>query len=451
MQINYSGHIRPITYKLFAVQAVIDSSIIWLLFKQMSINSGWQDAGSHDVTGVIAIILYNVISIFNTAHKSFRLQNLTKIIFNTASTWIMTLACLTLISLLTNYFPIKPIEILVKWGVSVMIMLSMGRLILFLLLRRIRSNGNNFRNFIIFGEVSDAKKLLEKINGMPWSGLRCSGIFDDIETAIKQIQENPPDYIFIAFSNKKEDHYREVVKNLSNSTASIYIVPNIFINDIFGSSISLFGNMPIVTIYDHPFYGTMNIVKRIEDIIFSSIILLLIFPLLILISICIKCTSPGPIFFIQKRYGLNGKIINVIKFRTMTNSRSHNLVDQVSRNDSRVTKIGKFLRKTSLDELPQFINVISGEMSIVGPRPHPIPLNEHFRPLIDGYMTRHKVKPGITGLAQINGFRGGTETFDKMQSRIDCDLNYIRNWSFYLDLKIICITIFKGWGGNNSY
>jgi putative colanic acid biosynthesis UDP-glucose lipid carrier transferase len=194
-----------------------------------------------------------------------------------------------------------------------------------------------------------------------------------------------------------------------------------------------------------------KILKRIEDVVTSITILLLISPILLLITICIKATSKGPAIFKQKRGGINNKEIVVYKFRSMTTQDNGSIVNQVTRGDARITPIGVFLRKSSLDELPQFINVIQGRMSIVGPRPHAIVHDIEYAKLIPEYNQRTLVKPGITGLAQINGWRGETDTLDKMQKRVNMDISYINNWTLWLDIKIIFITIFKGFISKNAY
>ncbi|EIV7826318.1 exopolysaccharide biosynthesis polyprenyl glycosylphosphotransferase, partial [Escherichia coli] len=186
-------------------------------------------------------------------------------------------------------------------------------------------------------------------------------------------------------------------------------------------------------------------------IVISSIILIFISPILLIIACLIKLTSPGPIIFKQTRYGMDGKPIKVWKFRSMSVMENDNKVIQATKNDIRITKIGRLLRRTSLDELPQFFNVLFGGMSIVGPRPHAVAHNEQYRNLIEGYMLRHKVKPGITGWAQINGWRGETDTLEKMEKRVEFDLEYIREWSIWLDLKIIFLTIFKGFINKSAY
>jgi len=199
--------------------------------------------------------------------------------------------------------------------------------------------------------------------------------------------------------------------------------------------------MPVISVCETPFTGVNGLVKRLSDIVLSILILVLISPVMLAVAIAVKLTSRGPVIFMQRRYGLDGEEIHVYKFRSMKVTEDGGEIIQVSRRDPRVTTVGAFLRRTSLDELPQFINVLQGRMSIVGPRPHAVAHNEMYRKLIRGYMVRHKVKPGITGWAQVNGYRGETETLDKMQARVDYDLDYLRNWSLRLDLKIILKTI----------
>lgn len=205
------------------------------------------------------------------------------------------------------------------------------------------------------------------------------------------------------------------------------------------------------TILSTPFIGFNKFIKRLEDIIVSFIILILISPLLLIISILVKTTSHGPILFKQNRHGLNGTIIKVWKFRSMSVMEEGESVKQATKNDQRVTRVGAFLRKTSLDELPQFFNVLFGSMSIVGPRPHALSHNEYYAEHIDDYMLRHIVKPGITGLAQVSGWRGETDTLDKMQNRVTCDLEYIAHWSLWLDIKLIFLTILRGFTQKTAY
>jgi putative colanic acid biosynthesis UDP-glucose lipid carrier transferase len=209
--------------------------------------------------------------------------------------------------------------------------------------------------------------------------------------------------------------------------------------------------MPVVALTETPTLGVSGIGKRISDLVIASAVLILIWPLFLLIAFAVKLSSPGPVLFKQRRYGLDGQEIIVYKFRTMTVCEDGEDIPQAKRDDRRKTRVGAFLRRTSLDELPQFINVLQGTMSVVGPRPHAVAHNEQYRRHINGYMLRHKVKPGITGWAQVNGLRGETDTLDKMRSRIQYDIDYIRNWSLAFDLVIILKTIAVVWRDQNAY
>ena len=220
------------------------------------------------------------------------------------------------------------------------------------------------------------------------------------------------------------------------------MVPDIFLFDLIQARIDHVNGLPVLAVCETPFYGVNGVVKRISDLVLAALILVLISPVLAAIAAAVKLSSPGPVIFRQRRYGLDGREIVVYKFRTMTVTEDGPVVAQATRNDSRVTPLGAILRRTSLDELPQFVNVIQGRMSIVGPRPHAVAHNEMYRKLIKSYMIRHKVRPGITGWAQVNGLRGETDTVEKMRARVAYDLDYLRNWSLALDLKIIWKTIF---------
>jgi putative colanic acid biosynthesis UDP-glucose lipid carrier transferase len=219
-------------------------------------------------------------------------------------------------------------------------------------------------------------------------------------------------------------------------------VPDFFIFDLLNASWGNIGDLPVVSISETPFYGVDGLVKRLEDLVLSTIILSLIAIPMALIAIGVKLSSPGPLIFRQTRYGLNGQKIEVWKFRTMTVCEDGPVVVQARPDDPRITRFGAFLRRFSLDELPQFLNVMQGHMSIVGPRPYAIAHNEQYRKLISRFMLRHKVKPGITGLAQVRGWRGAIDSIDQMQEKVNYDLAYIHNWSLWLDLKIIVRTAF---------
>ncbi|MBI5138128.1 MAG: undecaprenyl-phosphate glucose phosphotransferase [Nitrospirae bacterium] len=250
---------------------------------------------------------------------------------------------------------------------------------------------------------------------------------------------------------RAEERIRELTNSLTDATASVYLVPDIFAFELMNARAQEIDGMPVISLCDTPFSGLDGYLKRIEDIVLSLVIMALLLPLTLTIALGAKLTSRGPVLFKQRRYGLDGRQIKVYKFRTMTVCEDGGEITQATHGDARITRFGAFLRRTSLDELPQFYNVLQGRMSIVGPRPHAVAHNEQYRRLIKGYMWRHKVRPGITGLAQVAGYRGETETLDKMEKRVEYDLNYIRNWSLFLDLKIIALTVVRGFTHKNAY
>ncbi len=243
----------------------------------------------------------------------------------------------------------------------------------------------------------------------------------------------------------------ELLRELRDTTASIYFVPNLFAFDLVQARCVQINGMPAFSICESPLQGMSGFWKRVFDVVLASIALVFALPVLIAVALAIKHSSPGPILFKQRRYGLNGEEILIYKFRSMTVCEDGPVVAQATEKDSRVTPLGAFLRRTSLDELPQIWNVLEGKMSFVGPRPHAVAHNEEYRKLINGYMIRHKVRPGITGWAQVNGLRGETSTVDRMHLRVQYDLDYLKNWSLWLDLKILMSTALTVVNDRNAY
>jgi putative colanic acid biosynthesis UDP-glucose lipid carrier transferase len=254
------------------------------------------------------------------------------------------------------------------------------------------------------------------------------------------VRRNSITRVYLALPIATTPRVEELIKELRDSTASIYFVPNIFAFDLLQARTVDINGMPVLSICDSPFHGISAFWKRAFDVCLAMVVMLLAWPAFLLLGLAIKFSSPGPIIFKQRRYGLNGEEILVYKFRSMTVCEDGPVVAQAQERDHRVTPLGAFLRKTSFDELPQILNVLEGTMSFVGPRPHAVAHNEEYRKLISGYMIRHKVRPGITGWAQVNGLRGETTTVDRMQQRVQYDLDYLDNWSLGLDLKIIART-----------
>jgi putative colanic acid biosynthesis UDP-glucose lipid carrier transferase len=321
---------------------------------------------------------------------------------------------------------------------------------------------------VVAGANELGRKLAARLRENPMLGQRFVGYFDDrnagrlpallprenlgaLSALADYARSHTIDVIYVALPMASQPRILKLLEDLRDTTASIYFVPDIFVSDLIQARVDSIGGLPVVAVCESPFCGFNGVVKRASDFVLAALILLLVSPLMIAIAVGVKLSAPGPVLFKQRRYGLDGKRIVVYKFRTMTVAEDGELVRQATRNDARVTRFGAFLRRTSLDELPQFINVLQGRMSVVGPRPHAVAHNEMYRKLIRGYMIRHKVKPGVTGFAQVNGWRGETDTVDKMKRRIEYDLQYLRNWSLLLDLQIIVKTVFVVLRKDNAY
>jgi putative colanic acid biosynthesis UDP-glucose lipid carrier transferase len=315
-----------------------------------------------------------------------------------------------------------------------------------------------YRRAIVAGMNAQGLELAARLNVDPYSHIRVVGYFDDrndqrvnqpskysllgkISALSHFARDNQIELIYISLPMASQPRILSLLDELRDTTASIYFVPDIFVTDLIQGRIDSVGGLPVVAVCETPFSGFDGVIKRASDIVLSLQILILISIPLLVIALAVKFSSPGPAIFKQRRYGLDGQEIIVYKFRTMTVIEDGVVIQQTHKHDPRVTPLGRFLRRASLDELPQFFNVLQGRMSIVGPRPHAVAHNEMYRKLIKGYMQRHKVKPGITGWAQVNGNRGETEVLEKMKARIDYDLDYLRNWSLRLDLYIIARTI----------
>jgi putative colanic acid biosynthesis UDP-glucose lipid carrier transferase len=355
------------------------------------------------------------------------------------------------------------------WMGTVIVSLILYRCTLFLLLRFMRRRGLNERRVVIFGAGKLGVRFAEAVQQALWTGFRIVAFMDDhaehkapvintipvIQTPEKlnaYLQEHQVDELWLALPLKAESRVKEVLHTLRHQTITTRFVLDIFGLDLLNHSITDLAGFPVLNICSSPMMGVNRMIKAVEDRVIAALILLFISPFLLLIALALKCTSRGPVLFKQQRLGWDGRIITIYKFRTMKQHREKaGVVTQATVDDKRVTGFGKFLRKTSLDELPQFINVLQGRMSIVGPRPHALAHNDLYKESIHTYMQRHRVKPGITGWAQVNGWRGETDTLQKMQKRVEFDLYYINNWSLGFDLKIIILTFFRGFISRNAY
>ena len=339
------------------------------------------------------------------------------------------------------------------WVLTGLCFLLCNRFSAYILLRKIKRSILEPRRIVVIGTGDFASRVTEELRKNEWAGYRLIGHLNESSSdSLKVLEGKRIDEVWLAISLADEVHLKRLLADLRFFPSVVRYVPDIFALGLINHGISEVLGMPMVDLTASKLDGFSHLLKGAEDYIVASVALIVLSPLMVLIALLIKIDSKGPVLFRQKRHGLSGKIINVFKFRTMKTSRLGNdMVIQAKRNDERVTRVGKFLRRSSLDELPQLLNVICGDMSIVGPRPHAVEHNEEYKGLIDSYMKRHIVKPGITGWAQINGFRGETDTLEKMEGRVRCDIYYIENWSILLDIRIMLLTLIKGMAGKNAY
>lgn len=382
--------------------------------------------------------------------------------------WLVLLAILMLCAYATRSLKYFEEEVLVAWAVATPLLQCAAVWCGKKVLQMQASRPESRRSAIVIGGGALGVKVARALSGLEDRNVDFLGYFDDrvddrlhesaaannlggLKDVASFVRQRGIHEVFITLPLGSQPRIVELLDQLQGTTASLFFVPDVFGIGIIQGRLQDMNGVPVVGICETPFTGTNELVKRISDVVLASIILVLISPVMLALAIGVKLSSPGPIVFKQRRNGLDGNEIIVYKFRSMTTMDNGPVVMQAKPNDPRLTRFGAFIRRTSLDELPQFINVLQGRMSIVGPRPHAVAHNEEYRQLIKAYMVRHKVKPGITGWAQVNGHRGETETIEKMQARVEYDLEYLRNWSLALDLQIIIRTIRVAFFNSNAY
>jgi len=374
------------------------------------------------------------------------------------SSWIVLLVILALCGYATNSMGYFEEHVLLWWTgltpVAQIVAVELGRQVLRWQARKPQAR----RSAIIIGASALSVKVARALRDGKDTGVDFLGYFDDrqdervhpdarahmlgsLSQASEHVRRQGVREVYITLPLGSQPRIVQLLEQIQGTTASLFFVPDVFGISIIQGRLQDINGVPVVGICETPFTGTNELVKRISDVVLSLLILALISPILLLVAIGVKLSSPGPVIFKQRRNGLDGEEIIVYKFRSMRTQDDGQVVKQATKGDSRITPFGAFIRRTSLDELPQFVNVLQGRMSIVGPRPHAVAHNEEYRKLIKAYMVRHKVKPGITGWAQVNGLRGETDTVDKMKARVEYDLEYLRNWSLALDLQIIVRTV----------
>jgi len=422
------------------------------------------------VVGATTLIIHTIAIEVSGLYRSWRGSRLSLELWCVLLNWMYTAPAVLGIGLLTKFNAEFSYHTKVAWLIATPLMMIGGRVFLRMILKSLRKRGFNTRRFAICGVNQLGLQLAQNIESSPELGLELVGFFDDrppsrnkeinekecpragtLNKLVGLAKSGELDMVFITFPMRAEKRIQDYLDKLADSTASVYIVPDFFVFQMLHARWNQINGLPVVSVFETPITGIDGVLKRGFDILVASITLAVLALPMVVIALLVKRSSPGPVLFRQKRYGLQGEEIGVWKFRSMRACDNGDLVKQATKDDDRITPIGRVLRRTSLDELPQLLNVLSGSMSLVGPRPHASAHNEQYRSLIDGYMLRHKVKPGITGLAQVNGWRGETETLDKMEKRVEFDHRYIREWTLWMDVKILFQTAMVVYKQENAY
>lgn len=459
------GMIRPHSGKLQAILKLLDDAAIVSAMYLAFLPFSYSFQINYLYIAIAGMVLFRFFAEYYEVYNTWRGESFHREVRRIAFSWFSVVAILLVflyLSKLSEPYSRKVLALWIGGAFGMILLLHGGRRTI---LSMLRQQGRNTRTCAIVGANDIGARLERAIQTMPWLGYRLAGYYDDrrqdsnrrldgvpiqgtLEDLYREAKAGRLDHIYIALPLSAEKRIRSIIDELADSTVSVFFVPNFFVFNLIQARWNTLQGIPVVSVYDTPYDSVDRLLKRGEDLLLSCVILALMAIPMALIALGVKLTSPGPVLFKQRRYGFNGEEIEVWKFRSMRVCQNEGEIPQAKKNDSRVTPFGAFLRRTSLDELPQFFNVLQGQMSIVGPRPHAVAHNEYYRKLIPGYMLRHKVKPGITGLAQIHGFRGETETLGKMRERVNYDLDYLRQWSLWLDLKIVgltVVTVIKGY------
>lgn len=456
----------PTLVELFrSVDAAVILLSLWV--SEHLVRWPWHDG--HLMLGLGAVALFTTVAGQRVIYRSWRANSLTDELQQVSLCWAV--AMLILAAGLFLFDPVRhmPRELVIVWFAIGWGALMVVRGSIRVALRTVRRRGGNYRVAAIIGANKTGLRIEREIAGSTWMGLRLAGYYDDrradspgreavvptvgdLSQLVSEVIAGRIDIVYITLPLRAEFRIRDLVAKLRDSTVTVMYAPDFSDLGLLHSRWEVLAGMPMISVIDTPHQGSSALLKRLFDVVVGSFILTLIALPMLLIALAVRLESRGPALFKQKRYGLDGREFEIYKFRSMrVMEDGRTKFTQACRGDPRVTPLGAFLRRTSLDELPQFINVLQGRMSIIGPRPHPVALNESQRQLIAGYMLRHKVRPGITGWAQVNGCRGETDTPEKMISRIRYDLEYIDRWSLWLDLRILWMTIAKGFVDKNAY
>lgn len=409
--------------------------------------------------GIIALLLV-VLNATGGGYQRWRIQRINTLLLRLTGIWLGgAIICLAVVYALDVTARYSPLWIFLSILFSLLIA-GAGRIGVQLAIRHAWLSGLSNKKVFLVGPGDKVVAMGRRMRNMPEAGYVLGGVEripgapseQDLATLARRVEEANIDEVWLCMSLDMGKSIRTILYALRHSTVEVRFIPSFSDMQLLHYSMGEVVGRTSIDLSVSPIKGMAWLAKRTEDLVVGSLICILITPVCLIIGLAIKITSPGPILFKQDRTGDNGQHFKVYKFRSMkVHQEKSNQITQATKGDSRLTPIGGFLRRTSLDELPQFLNVLQGNMSIVGPRPHALAHNDHYKELVELYMKRHKVKPGITGWAQVNGFRGETDTLDKMEARVRYDLWYINNWSVFLDLRIIIATVFKGFINKNAY
>ena len=451
-----------------AVQRILPAVLVVLTLFWMTRHYGETFNHNYRALAVMAGGLSLILLRVKRNGRPLMLTPLSTIAAKLVGRWLAILLVLLAAGLLSGFSDFYDGDLLCAWALLAPLLFIPATLALHTIKRRRVSAEENARSAVCLGVTPHSCHLVEQLNRHPELGTRFLGFFDDrnsdrlelpdemqllggLRDLARYVREHKIHVIFIALPIRHLDRVMKLIDDLQDTTASIYYLPDVFVFDLIQSRPGEIMGTPVISLCETPFHGSRGVLKRVTDIVFTLLAMIPALPVMAVVALLVRFTSKGPVIFKQRRYGLDGHEIVVWKFRSMRVLEDGEEVVQVSREDPRVTPIGRILRSFSLDELPQLFNVLQGRMSLVGPRPHAVSHNEQYRKLIKGYMLRHKVLPGITGLAQVSGCRGEVEKLEDMERRVSYDLEYLRRWSPLLDLKILFLTVARVFKDSKAY
>jgi putative colanic acid biosynthesis UDP-glucose lipid carrier transferase len=421
---------------------------------------------------LLVVVFFPALGIY----QSWRGKPLMDLLFRVSGAWVMVETTGVLISFSLHRSDLLSRLWLLYWAAATIVLLIVTKALVYSVLKGLRREGFNHKAVAIVGGAPYGKFLIEQMRSRPEAGFSPLVVYDedgpvdpyqdpeaaqavegvpverDFAAMIQLVRDRAIRELWLALPISKEKTIHRFVMELRNDFVNIRFIPDVRSLTLFSQPMVDLLGVPAINLAASPITDLRVLPKRVFDRLFAFGALTALAPLMLVIAVMVKLSSPGPVFFRQKRKGIDGNQFEIYKFRSMkVHAEVAGKVTQATRRDPRITAVGAFLRRTSLDELPQFINVLRGEMSVVGPRPHALEHDDIYKDLVKGYMHRYRIKPGITGWAQINGYRGETDRIEKMMGRVKLDLYYMQNWTFWLDIKIVVLTFWKGFVGSNAY